>query len=113
MAAVLKQHPERRIGSKFLIKESPAAIGVRHQEPELLDWVNVFVFHKKLSGDLDRLSRQWAMSHEIRTPMNGVLGMVEVLERQGLDEAQRRAVSTIRVGLIGTLRRECLALITR
>jgi signal transduction histidine kinase/DNA-binding response OmpR family regulator len=36
------------------------------------------------------------MSHEIRTPMNGVLGMVEVLERQGLNEAQRRTVSTIR-----------------
>jgi polar amino acid transport system substrate-binding protein len=59
MAAVLKQHPERRIESKFLIKESPAAIGVRHEEPGLLNWVNVFVFHKKLSGDLDRLSRQW------------------------------------------------------
>ena len=25
------------------------------------------------------------MSHEIRTPMNGVLGMMEVLDRQGLD----------------------------
>jgi signal transduction histidine kinase/DNA-binding response OmpR family regulator len=36
------------------------------------------------------------MSHEIRTPMNGVLGMVEVLERQDLDEAQRRIVSTMR-----------------
>jgi signal transduction histidine kinase/DNA-binding NarL/FixJ family response regulator len=36
------------------------------------------------------------MSHEIRTPMNGVLGMVEVLERQGLNEAQQRTVSTIR-----------------
>ena len=36
------------------------------------------------------------MSHEIRTPMNGVLGMVEVLERQGLNEAQRRTVSTMR-----------------
>ncbi len=36
------------------------------------------------------------MSHEIRTPMNGVLGMVEVLERQGLNEAQRCTVSTIR-----------------
>jgi signal transduction histidine kinase/DNA-binding response OmpR family regulator len=36
------------------------------------------------------------MSHEIRTPMNGVLGMVEVLERQGLNEAQERTVSTIR-----------------
>jgi signal transduction histidine kinase/DNA-binding LytR/AlgR family response regulator len=36
------------------------------------------------------------MSHEIRTPMNGVLGMIEVLERQGLDQVQLRTVSTIR-----------------
>ncbi len=36
------------------------------------------------------------MSHEIRTPMNGVLGMIEVLERQGLGESQRRAVVTMR-----------------
>ncbi len=36
------------------------------------------------------------MSHEIRTPMNGVLGMVEVLERQGLSELQRRTVATMR-----------------
>ena len=36
------------------------------------------------------------MSHEIRTPMNGVLGMMEVLERQRLDEAQRATVETMR-----------------
>jgi signal transduction histidine kinase/DNA-binding response OmpR family regulator len=36
------------------------------------------------------------MSHEIRTPMNGVLGMVDVLERQGLNDAQRRTVATMR-----------------
>jgi signal transduction histidine kinase/CheY-like chemotaxis protein/HPt (histidine-containing phosphotransfer) domain-containing protein len=36
------------------------------------------------------------MSHEIRTPMNGVLGMVDVLERQDLNEAQRRIVLTMR-----------------
>jgi len=36
------------------------------------------------------------MSHEIRTPMNGVLGMIEVLERQELNDAQLRTVSTIR-----------------
>jgi signal transduction histidine kinase/DNA-binding response OmpR family regulator len=36
------------------------------------------------------------MSHEIRTPLNGVLGMVEVLERQGLDRAQQRSVATMR-----------------
>ena len=36
------------------------------------------------------------MSHEIRTPMNGVLGMMEVLEHQGLDEEQRKSVATMR-----------------
>jgi signal transduction histidine kinase/DNA-binding response OmpR family regulator len=36
------------------------------------------------------------MSHEIRTPMNGVLGMVDVLERQGLNKVQRRTVATMR-----------------
>jgi signal transduction histidine kinase/DNA-binding response OmpR family regulator len=36
------------------------------------------------------------VSHEIRTPMNGVLGMIEVLERQGLSATQQRTVSTIR-----------------
>jgi signal transduction histidine kinase/DNA-binding response OmpR family regulator len=36
------------------------------------------------------------MSHEIRTPMNGVLGMIEVLERQGLSAAQQQTVATMR-----------------
>ena len=36
------------------------------------------------------------MSDEIRTPLNGVLGMMEVLERQGLDDPQRRSVVTMR-----------------
>jgi CheY-like chemotaxis protein/HPt (histidine-containing phosphotransfer) domain-containing protein len=36
------------------------------------------------------------MSHEIRTPMNGVLGMMEVLERQGVGEDQLPLVATMR-----------------
>jgi PAS domain S-box-containing protein len=43
------------------------------------------------------------MSHEIRTPMNGVLGMIEVLERQGLDAAQRRSVVVMRESAISLL----------
>ncbi len=35
------------------------------------------------------------MSHEIRTPMNGVLGMMEVLERQGLGDDQIPLVATM------------------
>ena len=44
------------------------------------------------------------MSHEIRTPMNGVLGMMEVLERQGLDATQRRSVATMRESAQALLR---------
>jgi len=44
------------------------------------------------------------MSHEIRTPMNGVLGMIEVLDRQGLDERQRRVAGTMRESADALLR---------
>jgi signal transduction histidine kinase/DNA-binding NarL/FixJ family response regulator/HPt (histidine-containing phosphotransfer) domain-containing protein len=44
------------------------------------------------------------MSHEIRTPMNGVLGMIEVLERQGLTKDQRRITVTMRESAQALLR---------
>jgi polar amino acid transport system substrate-binding protein len=59
VAALLKQHPQKRIEAKFRIKQSPAGIGLRRGSPDLLNWVNVFVLQRKLNGDLDRLSRQW------------------------------------------------------
>ena len=59
VAAALKAHPDKQIEEKFRITESPAGIGVPRGEADLLNWVNVFVFHSKLNGDLDRLSRQW------------------------------------------------------
>jgi signal transduction histidine kinase/DNA-binding response OmpR family regulator len=37
-----------------------------------------------------------SMSHEIRTPLNGVLGMMDVLARQGLDAPQQRTVAIMR-----------------
>jgi signal transduction histidine kinase/DNA-binding response OmpR family regulator len=43
------------------------------------------------------------MSHEIRTPMNGVLGMIEVLERQGHTK-QRRIIVTMRESAQALLR---------
>ncbi len=44
------------------------------------------------------------MSHEIRTPMNGVLGMMDVLERQGLEQDQLRSVGTMRESAHALLR---------
>jgi signal transduction histidine kinase/DNA-binding response OmpR family regulator len=44
------------------------------------------------------------MSHEIRTPMNGVLGMMEVLESEGVREGQTRTVATMRESAQALLR---------
>ncbi len=44
------------------------------------------------------------MSHEIRTPMNGVLGMLDVLEHQGLSDEQRSIVATMRSSASALLR---------
>ena len=44
------------------------------------------------------------MSHEIRTPMNGVLGMMEVLEAEGVREGQGRIVATMRESAQALLR---------
>jgi len=44
------------------------------------------------------------MSHEIRTPMNGMIGMIEVLEAEGLKDTQRPLVGTIRNSALSLLR---------
>lgn len=59
ITSLLRQDPQRAIESKFVLRQSPCSIGVRHGEPRLLHWVNVFILDKKLGGELDRLSRQW------------------------------------------------------
>ncbi|HSF47939.1 MAG TPA: transporter substrate-binding domain-containing protein [Burkholderiales bacterium] len=58
-AAIAKSNPDKKIESKFVIRQSPASIGVRRGDSELLHWVNVFVYDKKLSGELDRLAQKW------------------------------------------------------
>jgi polar amino acid transport system substrate-binding protein len=58
-AAIAKNNPDKKIENKFVIRESPASIGVRKGDSELLHWVNVFVYDKKLSGELDGLARKW------------------------------------------------------
>ena len=44
------------------------------------------------------------MSHEIRTPMNGVIGTAELLEREPLDERQKRLVRTVLTSAAALLR---------
>lgn len=58
-ATLAKKYPYKPVETKFILRNSPCSIGVRYGEPRLLNWINAFVFTKKLDGELDRLARQW------------------------------------------------------
>ena len=58
-AALSKNNPSIDIVRKFIIKESPCFIGIKKGNDDLLRWVNVFILHKKLGGNLNKLSKKW------------------------------------------------------
>ncbi len=58
-AKMASENPDRSLETKFIVRQSPAFIGVKSGESNLLQWVNVFVLHKKLGGVLNELSIKW------------------------------------------------------
>jgi len=58
-AAISADNDGMDIETKFILKESPAFIGVKKGNLDLLLWTNVFILHKTLGGELNTLSEQW------------------------------------------------------
>lgn len=58
-ATLSADNPGLDMETKFIIKESPAFIGVKKGNFDLLQWVNVFILHKTLGGQLNDLSETW------------------------------------------------------
>lgn len=58
-AQLSADNPDLDIATKFIIKESPAFIGIKQGNLDLLLWTNVFVLHKTLGGQLNALSQKW------------------------------------------------------
>ena len=58
-ASVTEANPNFDLERKFIIKDSPCFIGVKKGNEDLLRWVNVFILHKKLGGDLNKISLKW------------------------------------------------------
>jgi polar amino acid transport system substrate-binding protein len=56
---VIQDNPDAGIENKFVMKNSPCYIGVRRGDLDMLEWVNVFIRHKRFSGELDTLSQTW------------------------------------------------------
>lgn len=57
---IAKRNPAKNLETKFPIRVSPGAIGVRRGDPDFLHWVNTFVYFHKLNGDLNALFEKWA-----------------------------------------------------
>lgn len=58
-AELSKNNPDLSVETKFIITESPAFMGIKKGNLDLLQWVNVFILNKKLSGDLNTFSEKW------------------------------------------------------
>jgi polar amino acid transport system substrate-binding protein len=58
-AAISAANQDADIETKFILKESPAFIGVKKGNLDLLFWVNTFILHKTLGGDLNGFSNTW------------------------------------------------------
>ena len=60
VAASLAQKNPGKVEKKFVIRDSPAHIGVRRGEHDVVAWLNVFIYyHRKPGGELNALARKW------------------------------------------------------
>jgi polar amino acid transport system substrate-binding protein len=57
--ALAKQNPNKEFERQFVIRRSPAHIGVRMGEHNLVRWLDGFIFFNTMNGELDRLHREF------------------------------------------------------
>ncbi|WP_372396234.1 transporter substrate-binding domain-containing protein [Azospirillum sp. HJ39] len=56
---VAEDNPGKDVELKFLIRQSPAHVVLRHGEQDLRDWINTFLFYNRLNGKLGALQMKW------------------------------------------------------
>jgi polar amino acid transport system substrate-binding protein len=54
-----KRNPTKEFEMKFSIRRSPAHMGVRMGEHNLVRWLDEFIFFNTMNGELDRLHQKW------------------------------------------------------
>lgn len=56
---LMQRSPDANLELKFVIRNSPAHMAVRHGEPDLLRWLDTFIFYSKMTGALEELHQTW------------------------------------------------------
>jgi polar amino acid transport system substrate-binding protein len=54
-----KRNPTKEFEVKFIIRRSPAHIGVRMGEHNLVRWLDSFIFFNTMNGEIDRLHQKY------------------------------------------------------
>ena len=54
-----KRNPSKEFEVKFVIRRSPAHMGVRQGELTLARWLDSFIFFNTMNGELNRLHEKW------------------------------------------------------
>lgn len=57
--ALAKQNPNKEFERKFVIRRSPAHMGVQMDQHNLVRWLDGFIFFNTMNGELDRLHRTY------------------------------------------------------
>jgi polar amino acid transport system substrate-binding protein len=57
--ALAKQNPTKEFDRKFVIRRSPAHMGVRMGEHNLVRWLDSFIFFNTMNGELERLHKKY------------------------------------------------------
>ncbi len=57
-ASLIPRFPERNFEVKFIIRSAYYSVGLRRGEPDLLNWINTFIFYHRENGDLARLYKE-------------------------------------------------------
>lgn len=56
---LMKRAPNKEFDLKFVIRRSPAHMGVRMGEHNLVRWLDSFIFFNTMNGELDKLHKKW------------------------------------------------------
>jgi polar amino acid transport system substrate-binding protein len=56
---MVRKDPSLDLVNKFVIRTSPAHMGVRQGEFNLLRWLDTFIFYSKMNGSLQQLHQKW------------------------------------------------------
>src|SRR5262249_26790645 len=56
---LMKRAPNKEFDLKFGSRRSPAHMGIKMGEHNLLQWLNSFIFFNSMNGELDKLHKKW------------------------------------------------------